>query len=329
MTDSTGSLARRGQLPRSIEDSLARTVARRTHHPNVDVAPEVADALAGGRAVVAMESTIYSRLGLPAPANAEALARCSGAIRDAGAVPAMIAVLGGRWHVGVDGDNVERVLATDRKVAERDLAVVAATGVDGVTTVSATLAVAAVAGIEVFATGGIGGVHRGSELTGDVSADLGAIARYPVVTTCAGAKAFLDLPRTVELLDTLGVPLLGWRHDWFPAFYARSSGVPVQHRVDGAAEVAAIFRHLPNQQSGVLLTVPIPVPDELDGGVLDDAIDAALAACSAAGVRGAAVTPFLLEHLEAATGGRSVAANLALAEHNASVAGLVAVALSV
>lgn len=294
---------------------------------NVVIAPEVAAALAAGGAVVAMESTIYSRLGLPAPANSEALARCSNAIRAVGAVPALVAVLGGRWCVGVDGDDVERVLGTDRKVAERDLAVVAATGVDGVTTVSATLAVAASAGIQVFATGGIGGVHRGSELTGDVSADLGAIARHPVVTTCAGAKAFLDLRRTVELLDTLGVPLLGWRHDWFPAFYTRSSGVPVQHRVRGADEVAAIFHSRPDPQRGVLLTAPIPQEAELDAGVLDVAIDAALADCASAGVRGAAVTPFLLERLEAATGGRSVAANLALAEHNASVAAQVAVAL--
>ena len=219
---------------------------RTVTHPDLSVDAEVADALAPGMRVVAMESTIYSSLGLPAPANAEALARCSAAIRDAGAVPAMVAVLGGRWQVGVTGDDVERVLATDRKVAERDLAVVTASGGDGVTTVSATLAVAHAAGIRVFATGGIGGVHRQSEVSGDVSADLGAIARHPVVTTCAGAKAFLDLPRTVELLDTLGVPLLGWRHDWFPAFYTRSSGVPVQHRVESAAEVAAIFRHRPD-----------------------------------------------------------------------------------
>ena len=297
-------------------------------HPDLSVDAEVADALASGTAVVAMESTIYSSLGLPAPSNAEALARCSAAIRDVGAVPAMVAVLGGRWQVGVTGTDVERVLATDRKVAERDLAVVAASGGDGVTTVSATLAIARAAGILVFATGGIGGVHRQSEVSGDVSADLGAIARHPVVTTCAGAKAFLDLPRTVELLDTLGVPLLGWRHEWFPAFYTRSSGVPVQHRVESAAEVAAIFRHRPDPSRGILLTAPIPAEAELDGVVLDAAIDDALGACVVAGVRGAAVTPFLLEHLEAATGGRSVIANLALAEHNAAVAAQVAVAIA-
>jgi pseudouridine-5'-phosphate glycosidase len=297
-------------------------------HPDLTVDAEVAATLAAGGAVVAMESTIYSSLGLPVPANTEALERCSAAIRAAGAVPAMVAVLGGRWHVGVTGDDVERVLATDRKVAERDLAVAAAAGVDGVTTVSATLAICHLAGIGVFATGGIGGVHRESEVTGDVSADLGAIARHPVVTTCAGAKAFLDLPKTVELLDTLGVPLLGWRHDWFPAFYTRSSGVPVQHRVESADDVAAIVHHRPDPTTGVLLTAPIPVADELDAAMLDRAIADALAACATAGIRGAAVTPFLLEHLEAATAGVSVRANLALAEHNASVAAQVAVALA-
>jgi pseudouridine-5'-phosphate glycosidase len=297
-------------------------------HPNLAVDDEVAAALAAGRAVVAMESTIYSHLGLPSPANREALERCSGAIRAAGAVPAMVAVLAGRWHVGVAAPLVERVLGTSRKVAERDLAIVAAAGADGVTTVSASLAVAALAGIEVFATGGIGGVHRDAEVSGDVSADLGAIARHPVITTCAGAKAFLDLPRTVEHLDTLGVPLLGWRHDWFPAFYTRSSGVPVQHRVESAAEVAAIFRQRPDPRSGMLLTAPIPVAAELDGTVLDAAIADALAGGAAAGIRGAAVTPFLLERLEAATGGASVRANLALAEHNAAVAAEVALALA-
>ena len=298
-------------------------------HPDLSVGDEVAAALAEGRAIVAMESTIYSGLGLPTPANEEALARCSAAIRAAGAVPAMVAVLDGRWQVGVTEADVDRVLAARTKIAERDLAVAAATGLRaGVTTVSGTLAVAAAAGIEVFATGGIGGVHRHSELTGDVSADLYAIARHAVVTTCAGAKAFLDLPRTVELLDTLGVPLLGWRHQWFPAFYTRSSGLPVQHRVESAEDVAAIVRHRPDPSRGVLLTAPIPEAAELDGALLDAVIADALAAVDAAAIRGAAVTPFVLARLEEATGGTSVVANLALAEHNASVAAEVAVALT-
>jgi pseudouridine-5'-phosphate glycosidase len=298
-------------------------------HPDLSIGDEVAAALADRRAVVAMESTIYSGLGLPSPANEEALARCSAAIRDAGAVPAMVAVLDGRWQVGVAEADVERVLAARTKIAERDLAVAAATALPaGVTTVSGTLAVAAAAGIEVFATGGIGGVHRHSELTGDVSADLQAIARHPVVTTCAGAKAFLDLPKTVELLDTLGVPLLGWRHEWFPAFYTRSSGLPVQHRVESAEEVAAIVRHRPDPARGVLLAAPIPEAAELDGALLDGIVADALAAVDAAGVQGAAVTPFVLARLEEATGGTSVIANLALAEHNASVAAQVAVALT-
>jgi pseudouridine-5'-phosphate glycosidase len=298
-------------------------------HPDLSLGDEVAAALADRGPVVAMESTIYSGLGLPSPANEEALARCSGAIRTAGAVPAMVAVLDGRWHVGVAEADVERVLAARTKVAERDLAVAAATGLRaGVTTVAGTLAVAAAAGIEVFATGGIGGVHRHSELTGDVSADVHAIARHPVVTTCAGAKAFLDLPKTVELLDTLGVPVLGWRHEWFPAFYTRSSGLPVQHRVESAEEVAAIVRHRPDPTRGLLLTAPIPEAAELDGALLDGVIAAALTAAGTAGIRGAAVTPFVLARLEEATGGASVVANLALAEHNASVAAEVAVALT-
>ena len=298
-------------------------------HPDLSVGDEVADALADGRGVVAMESTIYSGLGLPSPANEEALARCSAVIRAAGAVPAMVAVLDGRWQVGVADADVARVLAARDKIAERDLAIAAATGLPaGVTTVSGTLAVAAVAGIEVFATGGIGGVHRHSEVTGDVSADLLAIARHPIVTTCAGAKAFLDLPKTVELLDTLGVPLLGWRHDWFPAFYTRSSGLPVQHRVETAAEVAAIVRHRPDPGRGVLLTAPIPEDSELDAERLEGVIAEALAAVDAAPIRGGAVTPFVLARLEEATGGSSVVANLALAEHNATVAGAVAVAIS-
>jgi pseudouridylate synthase len=230
---------------------------------------------------------------------------------------------------GVGPAEEPRVLGGSRKVAERDLPVAIGLGWDvGCTTVSASVALAARAGVAVFATGGIGGVHRESEITGDVSSDLGAIARHAVVTTCAGAKAFLDLPRTVELLDTLGVPLLGWRHDWFPAFYTRSSGLPVQHRVESAADVARIFTGRPDPARGILLTAPIPADAELDAAMLDGVIAEALASCTRAGVRGAAVTPYLLEHLEAATGGTSVRANLALAEHNASVAAEVAVAIA-
>jgi len=198
----------------------------------------------------------------------------------------------------------------------------------GATTVSASLALAAAAGVAVFATGGIGGVHRGSEITGDVSADLDAIAHHPLVTVCAGAKAFLDLPRTLELLETIGVPVLGWRHDWFPAFYTRSSGLRVPHRVESAAEVAAVLANRSRPDGGVLLTVPIPVADELDPAALDAVLAGALADADAAGITGAAVTPFVLGRIADATAGRSVPANLALAEHNAAVAAEIAVAVA-
>jgi pseudouridine-5'-phosphate glycosidase len=190
------------------------------------------------------------------------------------------------------------------------------------------VALADAAGIEVFATGGIGGVHRGAELTGDISADLDALASHPVITVCAGAKAFLDLARTLEYLETAGVPVLGWQHDWFPAFYLRSSGLPVPHRVESPRVVADVLRGRTRECTGVLLTVPIPPADELAPGPLNAALDAALAACAAAHIAGAAVTPFVLERIERQTGGASVPANLALAENNARVAALVAAALA-
>ena len=192
---------------------------------------------------------------------------------------------------------------------------------------SASVALAAAAGVRVFATGGIGGVHRGAELTGDVSADLDAIAHHPVVTVCAGAKAFLDLPRTLEHLEMAGVPVLGWRHDWFPAFYTRSSGLPVPHRVESAGEVAAVLANH-SRGGGVLLTVPIPVDAELDASELDAVLAGALADADAAGITGAAVTPFVLGRIAEVTAGRSIPANLALAEHNAAVAAEIAVAVA-
>jgi pseudouridylate synthase len=293
------------------------------------VSAEVAAALAGRRAVVALESTIFSDLGLPGPANAEALDRCLAAVRGAGAVPALTAVLDGVARVGLDHREHGRICGPARKAAERDLAVALAQRWPyGATTVSAALALADAAGISVFATGGIGGVHRGAEVTGDVSADLGAIARHPLVTVCAGAKAFLDLPRTLEELERIGVPVLGWRHDWFPAFYVRSSGLPVPHRVESAAEVAAVLANRTRPEVGVLLTVPIPPDAELDPAAMELTIAAALADAAGAEVAGPAVTPYVLERIAAVTAGDSVPANLALAEHNATVAGAVAVAIS-
>jgi pseudouridine-5'-phosphate glycosidase len=290
---------------------------------------EVASAIAEGRPVVAMESTIFSHLGLPSPANAEALTRCRAAVRAAGAVPAVTAVLDGVVRIGLDEFDDERILGSARKVAERDIAVAVAQGWDfGATTVSASVAVAHAAGVAVFATGGIGGVHRGAELTGDVSADLDALAHHPVVTVSAGAKAFLDLARTLEYLETVGVPVLGWRHDWFPAFYSRSSGLPVPHRVETADEVAGVLAARSRENTGVLVGVPIPEADALDADELSAVLTAALSDADAAGIVGAAVTPFVLDRIGQATEGRSVPANLALAENNARVAADIAVAIA-
>ena len=296
---------------------------------NPVVSNEVSAALAAGQPVVALESTIFSNLGLPDPANAEALERCTRAVRRRGVVPAVTAVLDGVARVGLEPGEERRILGPARKVAERDVAVAMAQGWDfGATTVSASVALAASAGVEVFATGGIGGVHRGAELTGDISADLDALAHHPVVTVCAGAKAFLDLARTLEYLETVGVPVLGWRHDHLPAFYTRSSGLAVPHRVETADEVAAVLRGRSRAHTGVLLTVPIPAADELDVAELDAVLTRALEDGDREGIVGAAVTPFVLGRIAAATEGRSIPANLALAEHNAEVAAEVAVALS-
>jgi pseudouridylate synthase len=301
------------------------------------VSDEVRVALDTGGAVVALESTIFSNLGLPSPANAEALSRCVTAVRAAGSVPAVTAVLDGVARVGLDPSEHDRVLGTRlgdaqrgaaRKVAERDLAVAVAQrwGV-GATTVSASVALAAAVGVSVFATGGIGGVHRGAEISGDVSADLDALASYPVITVSAGAKAFLDLGRTLEYLETRGVPVLGWQHDWFPAFYTRSSGLPVPHRVEDATTVANVFAAR-SRDAGVLVAVPIPAAAELDPAAVDEALAAALRDADETGASGAAVTPFVLGRIAAATAGGSVPANLALAERNATVAGEIAVAVS-
>ena len=297
---------------------------------DIHIGSEVAAALASHRPVVALESTIFSTLGLPTPHNAQALARCEAAVRAGGAVPALTAVIDGRARIGLEVNEIEQVLEATVKVAERDLGVAVASGtVTGVTTVSAAVTLAAAAGIDVFATGGIGGVHRGSEVTGDVSADLGAIARHRVVVVSAGAKAFLDLGRTLEYLETLSVPVVGWRTDRFPAFYVRDSGFAVPHRVEGAAQVAAIHRaRVALGGGGLLLTVPIPAAAELDPDRLEAALAEGLAEVSRRGLRGPEVTPVVLAAIGGATDGDSVPANLALAEENARVAAEVAVALA-
>ncbi len=288
----------------------------------VFVHPEVAAALHGGRPVVALESTIFSTLGLPAPANAEALDRCVAAIVAGGGTAAVTAVLDGVLRVGLDHAEHPRILGEARKVSERELAVAGALGWPfGATTVSASLALAARAGVRVFATGGIGGVHIGAETTDDVSADLTAIARHPVVTVCAGPKSFLDIPRTIERLETLGVPVIGAGTDDVPGFYARSSGVRVPVRVDDPADIARIAAlHWRTGQGGLLVTIPIPESAAIAGTEVWGARDDALAEASASGITGAAVTPFVLARIAAVTQGRSIPANLALAENNARLA---------
>ena len=296
----------------------------------IELGDEVRTAIEAHQPVVAMESTIFSNLGLPSPANAEALELCVSAIREAGAIPALTAVLDGVIWAGVPEELYERVLDCSVKVAARNLA--AATSQQfssGVTTVSASVVIADRVGIEVFATGGIGGVHRESEPTGDVSADLDAIARHQVMVVSAGAKAFLDLPRTLEYLETQSVPVVGWQTDDFPAFYTRSSGLGVTHRVDdarGAADFYLARRTL--DQGGTLLVVPIPSAAELDRDEIDQAINKSLEEVQDRGLVGPLVTPHVLAAVEKATEGDSVSANLALARHNASVAGQVAAAIA-
>ena len=250
-------------------------------------------------------------------------------VRAGGAVPAVTAVLDGVPRVGVGAAEHARICGPARKAAERDLGVAVATGWEyGATTVSGALALAASAGISVFSTGGIGGVHRNAEATGDISADLDAIAHHPLVTVCAGAKAFLDLPRTLEHLEMAGVPVLGWQHDWFPAFYTRSSGLPVPHRVESAAVVADVLAHRARAATGILLTVPIPEADALDAADLDQVLVAALGDAEASSISGAAVTPFVLGRIGEVTSGSSIPANLALAENNCRVATEVASAIA-
>lgn len=296
---------------------------------SIRIGEEVADALAAGRPVVALESTIFSRLGLPAPDNREALDRCLAAIRDGGAVPALTAVLDGVPTVGLPADAHEQVLAAETKVARRDLPVAIARRLGvGVTTVSSTLTLASHAGVEVFATGGIGGVHRGSD-GHDVSADLSALAEHPVVTVSAGAKVFLDLAATLERLETLSVPVLGLGTSELPAFHAASSGLPIQQRIDDPAEAAEVLRArlALGDPGGVLLTVPVPEEHALPLDELERAIAAAHGTAEAQGVSGPELTPFVLASLAAATDRRSVIANIALAERNAAVAAEVARAL--
>jgi pseudouridine-5'-phosphate glycosidase len=295
----------------------------------VVVAPEVAEALAAGGAVVALETTLVTH-GLPHPDGVEAAFDLEKEVRRGGAVPATIGVLDGKVKVGMANLELERLATCGdaAKLNPGNLAARLASGRPGSTTVGATIWMAERAGIRVMATGGIGGVHRGAAETGDVSADLQALARHAVAVVCAGAKAILDLPRTVEMLETLGVPVLGLKTDEFPAFYRRQSGLPVDFRYETIAEVAAAVRgHVALGGRGVLVTNPIPATAELPADVYEPALSRALYDAGRS-VHGREVTPFLLERLRVLTGGRSVTANLALLLHNARVGAELAVALA-
>jgi pseudouridine-5'-phosphate glycosidase len=289
---------------------------------------QVREALDGGRAVVALESTVISH-GLPYPTNLETARRTEEIVREHGAVPATIAVLDGKIRVGVTGDELEHLATAKgiRKTSRRDLPIVVAQHEDGATTVAATATVAAWAGIEIFATGGIGGVHRDPGY--DISNDLPTLASTRITVVCAGAKAILDLRATVEWLETAGVPVIGYGTDEFPAFYTRQSGLPVDERVDGPQEAASIIRAgremgLPG---GTLIVVPVPAADEMNHKKLQQAINSALSEASARGIEGSASTPFLLRWVTRETGGASLKANVSLLENNAAVAAQIAVAL--
>jgi pseudouridylate synthase len=294
--------------------------------------PGVKAAIDARQGVVALESTVIAH-GLPRPKNLETARLLEREVRGAGAVPATICLADGVLVVGAGDALLERLATEDgiAKVSTRDLAPFLArvpAGGLGATTVAATAEIAAQAGIELFATGGIGGVHRGAERTMDVSADLRAIADHPVVVVCAGAKLVLDLAKTLEALETLGVPVLGYQTDELPAFYARSSGLQVPHRVDDPAAAARVARIQLDRGAGLLVCVPIPEADALPRAEMEREIDAALAAADRAGVRGSDVTPFLLARLGAATSGRTLEANIALLRNNARVAAGIAIALA-
>jgi pseudouridylate synthase len=291
---------------------------------------EVADALAAGHPVVALESTLLAH-GLPAPRNRAAADELEAAVRAGGAVPATVAVLDGAPRIGLSPTELDRVCGGGlAKLSARDLGPAVGLGRDGATTVAATATLAGAAGIPVFATGGLGGVHRGARETWDVSADLATLATTPVLVVCSGVKSILDVAATLEVLETGSVPVLGYRTDAFPGFYRRESGHPVGWRADSAEQAAAVWRahRALGTGSGAVLAQPVPAADELDAALHDRLLHEGLARLTERGVRGKDVTPALLEHFHAGSAGASLRANLALVVANAVLAAQVAVALS-
>ncbi len=294
----------------------------------LDVKPEVAEAVAAGKPVVALESTIISH-GMPYPQNVETALNVERIIRENGAVPATIAVIGGRLKAGLTPEEIEYFGKKGQaitKASRRDLAVLCARGEDGATTVTTTMIIAHMAGINVFATGGIGGVHRGAETTMDISADLEELAHTPVMVVCAGAKSILDLGLTLEYLETHGVPVIGYGTNELPAFYTRTSGFGVDYRIDTPEELAKAFK-VQNDLGlggGMLVTNPIPEEYSMDPAVINKAIDEAIAESREKGIHGKATTPFLLAKVKELTGGDSLDSNIHLVYNNAKVAALTA-----
>jgi len=291
---------------------------------HLTISPEVQQALAAGRPVVALESTIISH-GMPYPQNVETAMRVEQTIRDYGAVPATIAIIGGQLTAGCTAEDIEHLgrRGTEvTKASRRDLPVLVAEREDGATTVATTMIIAAMAGIRVFATGGIGGVHRGAETTMDISADLEELAQTPVMVICAGAKSILDLGLTLEYLETKGVPVIGYGTDELPAFYTRHSGFKVDYRLDTPGQLAAAFRAKLEMDlgGGMLVTNPIPEEYSMPAEVINRAIDEAIAEASRLGIHGKETTPFLLAKVKDLTGGDSLAANIQLVLNNARLA---------
>ena len=290
----------------------------------LDVAPEVQEALKAGKPVVALESTIISH-GMPYPQNVETALNVEKIIRDGGAVPATIAIIGGRLKAGLSKEKIEYLGKTGRGVAKasrRDLPALVAQGKDGATTVTTTMIIAHMAGIQVFATGGIGGVHRGAQQTFDISADLEELAHTPVMVVCAGAKSILDLGLTLEYLETHGVPVIGYGTEELPAFYTRKSGFRVDYRIDTPEDLAKAFfvKQDMGLGGGMLVTNPIPEEFSMDADVINKAIDEAVAEANALGIHGKETTPFLLAKIKDLTGGDSLASNIQLVYNNAKVA---------
>ncbi len=302
-----------------------------THASLLDIRAEVADALAEGRPVVALESTLITH-GLPYPINVETAVAMENAVRASGAIPATIAVLGGHITVGIGPSEIEyladRPAGSVRKCSRRDLSIAIALREDAATTVAGTMIVAHMAGIRIFATGGIGGVHRGHPF--DVSADLKELGQTPVAVVCSGAKSILDLPLTLEYLETQGVPVIGFGTDTLPSFYSRSSGLAIDARIETAAEAAAIIASAERLAlgHGLLFTVPVPQPDEMPSEVAEAAIAQATAEADAQGIHGKALTPFVLDRVTTLTEGVSRRANVSLLVNNARVAGEIASALA-